>query len=129
MQAMKYFRVSHIKFYESLSAARSERLEIYKSLAIYPLDRYADMRTFLSEDHRSGYAITIKNKLVSVFSIEKGRGDELVEDAKLNGVKYLKAFDGYLPGFYARHGFQEVSREANWFKDGPQVITMKLEAL
>lgn len=123
---VKYSQVEHIEFYRALLSAASARPEVRNSLAFYPLEDYAKMSVFLSEDGKSGYAVTEKAKLVNVFSSERGRGDELVESAKAQGARHLKAFDGYLPGFYAKHGFEEASREANWLDGGPEVVTMKL---
>lgn len=86
---------------------------------------YTDAKTFLADDRLSGYAVREDGDLVSVWSAVKGRGDELVESALENGATRLDCFDGYLPTFYARHGFYIVHREANWTPGGPDVVFME----
>jgi hypothetical protein len=51
----------------------------------------------------------------------------LVVDAIDAGARSLDCFDGYLPTLYARHGFAETHRVANWPPDGPDVVYMRLE--
>lgn len=43
----------------------------------------------------------------------RGIGDWLVREAISLGAEKLDCFDGYLPGFYAKHGFREILREPN----------------
>lgn len=81
---------------------------------------------FLSADANTGYAIKASGELVGVFSTIKGRGDAIVSSAIVNGASALDCFDGYLPGFYARHGFVETSRVANWTPGEPDVVFMAL---
>ncbi len=75
---------------------------------------YSQHRCFLSADGLSGYAVTFEGDLQSVFSLVKGRGHLLIESANSNGAITLDCFDGYLPWFYAQHGWVEDRREANW---------------
>lgn len=72
-----------------------------------------------------GFAISSTGELTSVFSTVKGMGDIILTEACKRGACHLDCFDGYLPKFYARHGFQEVRREANWTAGGPDVIFME----
>jgi hypothetical protein len=81
-------------------------------------------RYYLSTDFKSGFGITDVGELVGVFSTEKGRGDRLISEAKRLGAKRLDCFEGYLTDFYARHGFREVYREANWTEGEPDVVYM-----
>lgn len=81
-------------------------------------------RYYLTEDGQSGYAIRPDGELVLLFSLLKGRGRILVASAVANGATHLDCFDGYLPGLYARHGFTETSREANWTPGEPDVVFM-----
>ena len=67
-------------------------------------------------------------ELCGVFSTVKGRGDAIMRDALTAGAVRLDCFDGYLPGFYARHGFRETHREENWTPGGPDVVYMSLDA-
>lgn len=66
--------------------------------------------TYLAADGRSGFAIKPDGELISVFSLEPGRGDELVAAAVQRGATKLDCFEPYLPRLYARHGFREVHR-------------------
>jgi hypothetical protein len=79
---------------------------------------------WLSLDGRSGFCIDNDDRLLFVFSLEPGRGDEIVSHAVRHGAKRLDCFDGYLPGLYSRHGFVEERREANWTPGEPDVVFM-----
>lgn len=83
-------------------------------------------RYFVATDARSGFAVSSDDELVGVFSLERGRGDEIVEKAIGAGAVALDCFDGYLPTLYGRHGFVEVRREANWTPGEPDVVFMAL---
>jgi hypothetical protein len=83
-------------------------------------------RCFLTEDGFAGYVLQSGGDLQSVFSSVRGRGDLLVRHAVANGARTLDCFDGYLPTLYARHGFREVRREANWTDGGPDVVFFRL---
>lgn len=78
----------------------------------------------LAHDNRSGFALREDGELVFVFSLVKGRGDQLVAAAVTWGALYLDCFDGYLPTLYARHGFEQVKRVPNWTPGGPDVVYM-----
>jgi hypothetical protein len=84
------------------------------TLTIYGKDEYAGMRTFLSKDGLSGYAVKPDGDLVSVFNVgQKGMGEEAVFDAVMHGgATKLDAFDqgGFLPNKYRQFGFKEVDR-------------------
>jgi hypothetical protein len=73
-----------------------------------------------------GYAVQVN----SDFRLElcnlwgSGYGSRLVGDALHNGAEVLDCFDGFLPEFYARHGFVETSREPNWTPGEPDVVYM-----
>lgn len=83
-------------------------------------------RCFLSADENTGYVVKASGELVGVFSTIKGRGDAIVTEAIMNGADALDCFDGYLPAFYARHGFVETARAANWTPGQPDVVFMAL---
>lgn len=91
---------------------------------------YARVDYYVAEDGRSGYGLVQvfddgPTELIGVFSDVKGRGDEIVEDAIFHGANTLDCFDGYLPGFYERHGFTEVNRVPNWTPGEPDVVFME----
>ena len=79
----------------------------------------------LTADDLSGYVVRDTGELVGLFSLARGRGNALVAEAVANGADHLDCFDGYLPTLYARHGFREVKREANWTPGGPDVVYMQ----
>lgn len=90
-----------------------------------PDDMPATARYVLSEDGLSGYGVTMAGTLIGLFSRVKGRGDELVTNAKGDGAKLLDCFDGYLTTLYARHGFTEYDRKPNWQAGAPDVVYMR----
>lgn len=81
---------------------------------------------FLSEDEISGFAVRNDGELVFVFSLVKGRGDDLVRAAIALGAVYLDCFDGYLPTLYSRLGFRVDCHTPNWRRGGPDVVYMSL---
>ena len=124
--SVKYKKSHHDDFHQALSRASAINPHISSNVNIYHPHEYAKMKTFLSNDKKSGYAIKAGGELVSVFSSEKRRGDGLVWNAKANGAKKLDAFDGYLSDFYKKHGFKEHKREKNWNEGGPDVVYMHM---
>lgn len=58
-----------------------------------------------------------------------GYGGFIVRDAIRSGAEALDCFDGFLPAFYASHGFAEYAREANWTEGEPDVVFMALPGL
>lgn len=82
---------------------------------------YTNVRTFLALDGKSGYGLRPHptnpkhTELISVFSLEKGHGNHAVQHALKNGATYLDAFEGYLPGWYQKHGFKTHRREPNYY--------------
>lgn len=121
-----YQPVHHQVFHGALSDAFATRQHIKDSVHQYSPEEYSSMKNFLHADGKSGFAVKPDGDLVSVFSTEKGRGNDLVRQALTHGATKLDAFDGYLPKLYANHGFQEVGREDNWTPGGPQVVYMQL---
>lgn len=79
---------------------------------------------FLTDDVRSGFGVTPDGTLVGLFSLERGRGEDLVSQATEEGACLLDCFDGFLPSFYARLGWTEVAREANWTPGAPDIVFM-----
>ena len=86
----------------------------------YPLEDYQKMKTYLSGDKQSGYAIKpkemteakLRDELISVFSNKKGRGEDILKSAvDVGGAKQLDAFDinNKLPSLYGKE-FKETSR-------------------
>lgn len=72
----------------------------------------------------SGYAVRNDGELVYVFSLERGRGAELVASAIHNGASHLDCFDGYLVTLYSHAGFAKVTSLPNWTDGEPDVVYM-----
>jgi hypothetical protein len=84
---------------------------------------------YLSSMGSKGYAVTKTGELTSVFSLVPKQGDYIMVSALLNGACHCDCFDGYLVGFYKKHGFVEVRREKNWVKGEPDVVYMALPGI
>jgi hypothetical protein len=81
------------------------------SVYAYPVDDYASMRLFVTEDLQSGFALKPDGDIVSVFSMsDSGAGHAIVQMAVSQGGRKLDAFETVLPYLYAPHGFRVVSR-------------------
>lgn len=105
------------------------RLDSRIADATSTFDHVEGTRYFLDDEEMTGivgYAIRPDGELVYVFSTVPGQGAAIVESALANGAVYLDCFEGYLPTFYGRHGFVEVSRVANWTPGEPDVVYMSL---
>jgi len=118
--------VHHNEFHQHLGNAITNNSKVKEFVHHYQPHEYSKMKTFLHPDKKSGFAVKPDGDIVSVFSTEKGRGDQIVQHAVKAGGNKLDAFDGYLPKLYAKHGFKETHREKNWTPGGPDVVYMKL---
>ena len=127
---IEHSSTSSKEFYKTLNQARADSSRVAEATHIYKPSEYEKMNTYLSPDKKSGFAVKPDGDLVSVFSLEKGRGNTIVQQAKEAGATKLDAFDnGYLKEFYQKHGFKEYKREPNWTGKGPDVVYMKLPEL
>lgn len=120
---MIYLPVSVVTFGLAFEDARKSAL-IAESTS--PFESSVGALYALAVDGLSGYVVRADGELTNVFSLERGRGDGIVTSALSSGAVYLDCFDGYLPTFYARHGFETVRREPNWTPGGPDVVHMSL---
>ncbi len=114
------------EFASSLKHAEKANPKITEYVTQYTPEELAQMKTYLHNDGKAGYGLKQDGDLVNVFSGVKGRGDDIVTDAKVEGAKKLDAYDGYLPKLYNKHGFEELRREPNWTPKGPDVVYMGL---
>lgn len=110
----------------ALERAREEWPKVADATSA-PDELDSDARWFLTEDGLSGFGITYTGHAIGLFSLARGRGDLLVEQAKSYGGKSLDCFDGYLTALYERHGFVVTRREANYEEGGPDVVWMTLQ--
>jgi len=84
-------------------------------LTMYSEEKYLEMGTelFLSQDMKSGFGINPDGYLLSVFSLTKGRGEELVEVISASSAKKLDCMGQYLVDMYSLIGFK-VTLELPW---------------
>jgi len=143
-----YYKASPPEFKKIVTDSASSNPMIKANVTDYSEDDYKKMKTFLSGDKKSGYAIKpkdmteakLRDELISVFSNEKGRGKDILEHAvDVGKAKQLDAFDinNKLPSLYGKE-FKETSRykfdpqyapdDWNYNKLGtPDVIGMELD--
>lgn len=86
----------------------------------------AGAEIFLHEDGMNGFLISPEGDLQNLFSNNSKGRDTLLTAIKA-GAKTLDCFDVYLPGWYAKFGFVEYKREANWTEGEPDIVYMRLE--
>ena len=101
-------------FYNAITNAKKGLGAKGAQVYVYPKKEYGNMRTFLSEDRKTGFALKDDGDIVSVFSAAetpKNTADSIIEAAVSAGGKKLDAYDTFLPEIYSRHGFREVDRD------------------
>ncbi len=121
-------RVSARLYAATLADAWQQSARIRTALTDYRDERTLPVGAscFLTPSRRSGFVVTPSHELVGVFSLVKGRGDDIVQHAVRVGADHLDCFDGYLTRLYARNGFVETRREPNWTAGEPDVVFMRL---
>lgn len=97
------------KFADALTQSKEES-KYGAAVYVYDTKDYQNMKLFMSESGKSGFAVKPDGDIVSVFSMEKGSGRSVIEAAIAAGGKKLDAFDTILPEFYGAHGFVEAAR-------------------
>ena len=121
-----FVKVSSNEFKESLKRVQSFYKVIRESTTPWNEIETKDVKFFIAGCPAfMGFAVSENGELTSVFSAIQGKGDTIMREAIKQGAKHLDCFDGYLPTLYARHGFHEVRREANWTKGEPDVVYME----
>jgi hypothetical protein len=78
----------------------------------YTDEEYARCRVFLSEDGKTGFALTLEGDLINWFNNSgvKNAGKAALAKAVELGAKTLDCYDGHLPKFYTQFGFVETGR-------------------
>jgi hypothetical protein len=124
---MIYFRVGHGIFTQALGRARSQS-QLIAAATSAPEEMPSSYAYYVADDLQSGYGVAGDGTLVGVFSLVKGRGEDLVWSAVLHhGADRLDCFDGWLNSeFYPRFGFAEYERVPNWTAGEPDVVFMRL---
>lgn len=103
-----------------------------KSLSVYNVKDYSQMKCYLGKNNSSGYCIAHGDELVSVFSSQKSSANAIMKDAVKNGVKRLDCYamrrkgviSGPLYDLYSRHGFK-VDKSMNDGKPGEKYAIVK----
>lgn len=112
---MYYAPVSHLRFTQKLAEAQLfSDLIAQATTPAYDLDLHHGDRAYMSHDEHSGFVVRANGELCAVFSCYAGRGAGIVCSAIRRGATHLDCFDGFLPTFYAKHGFVEVCRVQNY---------------
>lgn len=103
-------------FADSISASKQGN-RFGAAVYVYPVEEYAQMRLFLTEDGKAGFALK-GDDIVSVFALapHKGAAPGMLELAVQEGGRRLDAFDTVLPDLYAANGFRTVAR-ISWNDD------------
>jgi hypothetical protein len=96
-------------FRTALAAAR-EASKFGMVTPIYTAPKYAKMRTFLSPDGQSGFALD-GEKIVSLFGADPTQLRKIVDTAVANGGRTFEGFDAGLPEMLASLGFRETGRK------------------
>lgn len=80
---------------------------------VYDAEEYADMRLFVADDGKAGFALK-NDDVISVFvspdSKYRGGAGSLIANAVAQGGRRLDCFDTVLPKIYAAEGFVPVAR-------------------
>jgi hypothetical protein len=108
------------KFTAAINAARESQGTLGASVYVYPEQDYRDMRVFLTDDGKAGFALKDAGDgvvdIVSVFNTKgshKGVSYSLMRLAVEAGGNTLDAFDTFLPELYSANGFRVIGR-AKW---------------
>lgn len=84
-------------------------------------------KLFLAMDGNTvtgGFGV-LNGELIGLFAWPGTWGVWLLHRAMGEGATRLNCFDGFLPEYYAKHGWREVRREPNYEAGGPDVIYME----
>ena len=113
MKAPSFFEIDATgadQFAQAISNSKAAT-KFGAAVLVYPVEEYRNMRLFMSQDGKSGFALKPDGDIVSVFSSGDAKAGmaALQLAIKLGGSK-LDAFDTALPKMYAPHGFKVVAR-------------------
>jgi hypothetical protein len=111
------FSADSAPVFEKAIAASKENNPYGASVYVYPVEDYANMRMFMTDDGKAGFALK-DNDIVSVFSQPPHIGgvNGIMQLAIQEGGRKLDCFDTVLPDFYFNNGFQIASR-LKWSED------------
>jgi hypothetical protein len=97
-------------FQDSIATAKASN-RFGAAVQVYPEEDYADMRMFLTNDGKAGFALK-GDDIVSVFSQSPHIGgvNAIMQLAVQEGGRRLDAYDTILPRLYYNNGFKTVAR-------------------
>jgi hypothetical protein len=108
------------KFTAAINAARESQGTLGASVYVYPEQDYRDMRVFLTDDGKAGFALKdAGDGVVDIVSVFNTKGSHqsisysLMRLAVEAGGNTLGAFYTFLPELYSANGFQVIAR-AKW---------------
>lgn len=103
--------------YADAIQASKDSTKFGAAVYVYPVEDYAKMRLFLTQDGKAGVALK-DDDIVSVFSGKPHRGsaNSSLQLAIQEGGRRLDAFDTVLPTLYHANGFKSVGR-MTWNED------------
>jgi hypothetical protein len=113
-------------FRQCFERARFKSEQVRNATSDFHAERGAKYFVWSNGTEYAGCVVRPDGELTNVFSTIRGMGDRIVRFAIEHGAVYLDCFDGYLPTFYARHGFVTVATVPNWTPGGPDVVYMSL---
>lgn len=120
-----YLQVLPAEFHLAVTLACNESELIRKNVYAYTIKEYAGFRCFLHPSWECGFAIGPDGALVSVFSLVRCKGREILPTAVREGALHLNCYEGYLVTLYQKYGFKEYKREASWTPGEPDVVFMR----
>jgi len=89
---------------------------------------YTGKKTYVNKQRTAGVTVDPRTgELQYLFSLAKGHGVPAMRFGIKMGGTNLDCFDGGLVKLYAKHGWRETRREANWTPGGPDVVFMKYQ--
>jgi predicted Rossmann-fold nucleotide-binding protein len=95
-------------------AANMETLEIGQ-MRPWSCRLHRDNTYYRFAPYDAGFIVSTDGTLHNLFSVEKGCGDGLMEEAVAAGARKLECYDvGVLLNLYRKHGFKETNRVKNW---------------
>ena len=112
LPAQTVYEVADPAVFHSAITEMNKTNKWFASVQIHPVEEYGAMRTFLSDDGKSGLALTQDGNIVSGFNADPGSGaiHGLMQIAIQEGGRKADAFDTVLPTVYAAHGLKPVGR-------------------
>lgn len=116
------FKVSGKSFLNATLPVHKVWSHMNKSITMPPR---MDAQFYLDPHDSMGYGVAKDGELIALWSLVRGQGYNLVQDAVRNGATWLTCYDnGFLVEFYVRCGFDITGREPNRVDGQPDVVRL-----